>query len=230
MRRRRRSRLTMGLVLALCVPASAALTTPQAAGAATTLPNGFSEQIVMSGLTHPTKLVFAPDGRVFVAEKGGTIQVYDSLSDPTPTLFADLSIRVHDNEDKGLLGLALPPNFPSNPSVYVTYTATTPIGGGLDIGDTCPTPGTGCIVSGRLSKLTASGNTWTGTEQVLINDWCQQFPSHSVGPLLFGRDGYLYVTGGDGASFNNVDYGQYGATTDPGVEYSDEHRVRPAPW
>jgi glucose/arabinose dehydrogenase len=52
----------------------------------------------------------------------------------------------------------------------------------------------------------------TGTEQVLINDWCQQYPSHSVGTLLFGRDGYLYVSGGDGASFNNVDYGQYGAT------------------
>ena len=52
----------------------------------------------------------------------------------------------------------------------------------------------------------------TGTEQVLINDWCQQFPSHSIGTLLFGRDGYLYVTGGDGASFNNVDYGQYGNT------------------
>jgi glucose/arabinose dehydrogenase/PKD repeat protein len=51
----------------------------------------------------------------------------------------------------------------------------------------------------------------TGSEQVLINDWCQQFPSHSIGTLLFGRDGYLYVSGGDGASFNNVDYGQYGA-------------------
>ena len=51
----------------------------------------------------------------------------------------------------------------------------------------------------------------TGTEQVLINDWCQQFPSHSIGTLQFGRDGYLYVSGGDGASFNNVDYGQFGA-------------------
>jgi glucose/arabinose dehydrogenase len=51
----------------------------------------------------------------------------------------------------------------------------------------------------------------TGSEQVLISDWCQQFPSHSIGTLLFGRDGYLYVSGGDGASFNNVDYGQYGA-------------------
>ena len=58
----------------------------------------------------------------------------------------------------------------------------------------------------------APSASMTGSEQVLINDWCQQFPSHSIGTLLFGPDGYLYVSGGDGASFNNVDYGQYGAT------------------
>src|SRR5207253_5436316 len=71
----------------------------------------------------------------------------------------------------------------------------------------------GCLVSGRLSRLTAdaSGNTML-SEQVLINNWCQQFPSHSIGTLFFGPDGALYVSGGDGASFNNVDYGQYGAT------------------
>ena len=61
----------------------------------------------------------------------------------------------------------------------------------------------------------------TGTEQVLINDWCQQFPSHSIGDLRFGADGALYVTGGDGASFNVVDYGQWAsrptrAATRPG--------------
>ena len=50
----------------------------------------------------------------------------------------------------------------------------------------------------------------TGTEQVLIEDWCQQYPSHSVGDLVFGADGALYVSGGDGASFNFVDYGQDG--------------------
>jgi glucose/arabinose dehydrogenase/PKD repeat protein len=66
-------------------------------------------------------------------------------------------------------------------------------------------------VSARVSRLQISGNVMTGSEQVLVNGWCQQFPSHSIGTLLFGRDGYLYVSGGDGASFNNVDYGQYGA-------------------
>ena len=44
------------------------------------------------------------------------------------------------------------------------------------------------MVSGRLSRLTADGNTMS-SEKVLINDWCQQFPSHSVGDIAFGKDG-----------------------------------------
>ena len=54
-----------------------------------------------------------------------------------------------------------------------------------------------------------------GTEQVLIEDWCQQYPSHSIGALDFGDDGALYVSGGDGASFNFVDYGQDGSPPNP---------------
>ena len=54
-----------------------------------------------------------------------------------------------------------------------------------------------------------------GSEQVLIEDWCQQYPSHSIGSLAFGADGALYVSGGDGASFNFVDYGQDGAPVNP---------------
>ena len=50
-------------------------------------------------------------------------------------------------------------------------------------------------------------------QKILIDGWCQQFPSHSVGDLRFGADGALYMTGGEGASFNNADYGQYGGTT-----------------
>ena len=55
----------------------------------------------------------------------------------------------------------------------------------------------------------------TGSEQVLIEDWCQQYPSHSVGSIAFGADGALYVSGGDGASFNLVDYGPDGAPLNP---------------
>ena len=44
----------------------------------------------------------------------------------------------------------------------------------------------------------------------MIEDWCQQYPSHSVGDLAFGPDGALYASGGDGANFNLADYGQGG--------------------
>jgi glucose/arabinose dehydrogenase len=79
--------------------------------------------------------------------------------------------------------------------------------------DGCPTPPgpttNGCVVSGRLSRLEAIGNQ-AGPEQVLIEDWCQQFPSHSVGDIEFGADGALYASGGDGASFTVADSGQIG--------------------
>ncbi|HET9613196.1 MAG TPA: NPCBM/NEW2 domain-containing protein, partial [Candidatus Limnocylindrales bacterium] len=185
--------------------------------AAATTPSGFADTTVFSGLTAPTAVRFSPDGRVFVAEKSGLIKVFSSLAATTPTVFADLRTQVDNYWDRGLLGFTLDPNFPTSPYAYVLYAYDAPIGGTAPVwNDACPTPPgattDGCMISGRLSRLTVSGNTATG-EQVLINDWCQQFPSHSVGELRFGPDGMLYATGGDGASFTNVDYGQYGGST-----------------
>lgn len=184
-------------------------------GSAGMLP-GFQDTTAISGLHLPTTLRFSPDGRVFIAEKSGIIKVYDSLSDPTPTQFADLSQQVYDYWDRGLLGMALHPDFPAEPFVYVAYTHDAPIGGTAPRwGDACADPtGNGCLASGRLSRLTADGNTAT-SEQVLIEDWCAQFPSHTVGDIEFGADGALYMTGGDGASFNTVDYGQFGSPKNP---------------
>ena len=159
---------------------------------------------------------FVADGRIFVAQKNGQIKVFDNLSDTTPTVFADLRTNVDDYWDRGLLGMALDPGFTTGrPYVYVLYTYDAAIGGTAPVwNDACPTPPgpttNGCLVSSRLSRLTANGNVQTGPEQVLINDWCQQFPSHSTGRSVFGSDGALYVSGGDGASFNFVDYGQVG--------------------
>jgi glucose/arabinose dehydrogenase len=221
--------LPLAVSVALVLGSLAALVvgTAPAAGAAT-LPDGFQESVVFSGLTQPTAVRFAGDGRVFVAEKRGVIKVFDSLSDATPTTFADLNVNVYNFWDRGLLGMTLAPNFPTDPYVYLLYTydhmlgstAAAPRWGTPGVySDPCPTPpgptSDGCVVSGRLSRLQANGNAMTGPEQVLIEDWCQQYPSHSIGAVEFGPDGALYASGGDGASFGFVDYGQDGSPVNP---------------
>ena len=95
----------------------------------------------ITGLVQPTVVRFSPDGRVFVAEKGGLIKVFDDLDDPTPSTYADLRIQVHDYWDRGLLGMALAPTFPVDPSVYVLYTRDAALGGTAPRWtDACPTP------------------------------------------------------------------------------------------
>ncbi len=177
------------------------------------VPSGFTDSVAFSGLAFPTSVRFSPDGRVFVAEKSGLIKVFASLSATTPTVVKDLSPSVDNYWDRGLLGFTLDPNFPTTPYVYALYAYDAMIGGTAPVwNDACPTPpgptADGCPISGRLSRI----NVTTGAEQVLINDWCQQYPSHSVGELRFGPDGALYVSGGDGASFTFVDYGQGGGS------------------
>jgi glucose/arabinose dehydrogenase/PKD repeat protein len=206
--------------LVMVVAATAALGGParaRAAAAAAVVPSGFSDSVVLGGLSLPTDLAFAADGRVFVGEKSGIVKVFDSLSDPTPTVFADLRTQVHDFIDRGLLGLTLDPQFPTRPYVYVLYTYNAVPGGNepawtADGGDGCPDPPggntDGCVVQGRLSRLTANGDHMAGQELVLVTGWCQQFPSHSIGTVAFGSDGALYASAGDGSSYNYVDYGQ----------------------
>jgi glucose/arabinose dehydrogenase len=192
------------------------------------LPSGFQDESVFTGLTQPTAVRFASDGRIFVAEKSGVIKVFDGLADPAPTVFADLRTNVYNFWDRGLLGLALDPGFPARPYVYVLYTYDHILGSTAEpprwgtpgaTTDPCPSPPgpntDGCVVSGRLSRLTAAGNVMTGAERVLIEDWCQQYPSHSVGSLAFGSDGALYASAGDGASFSFTDWGQAGTPKNP---------------
>ena len=191
----------------------------------TLLPEGFIQETVFGGLINPATLRFAPDGRVFVAEKSGLIKVFDSLSDPTATVYADLRTNVYNFWDRGLLGMALPPDFATDPYIYVLYAHDALIGGQAPLwgspgvsSDPCPTPpgptADGCVISGRLSRVPASGPSG-GAEQVLIENWCQQYPSHSTGALNFGPDGALYLSAGDGASFTFVDFGQDGSPVNP---------------
>jgi glucose/arabinose dehydrogenase len=189
------------------------------------LPSGFRDTVVFSGLTQPTAVRFSPDGRVFVAEKSGLLLEYDSLTDTTPTTVADFRSQTDDWSDRGLLGLALDPNFPAKPYVYLLSTYDAPPGKTAPVWhDACPTPPgplvDGCVVTGKLVRITVSGDPasrtptrMVGAPRILISDqWCQQFPSHSIGDLNFGADGELYVSGGDGAGYGPPDWGQFGGS------------------
>ena len=204
---------------------------------ATTLPSGFSDVTVFTGFTEPSKVQFAADGRVFVAEKGGLIKVFSSLSATTPTIYADLRSEVDDYWDRGLLGFALSPNFLTDHTFYVQYAydhnpvvdlPSHPAAAPAQWNDGCPSPPSGpgpttdgCTILGRISKFTvapAPGASLTpANEQMLVQGWCQQFPSHSNDDLWIGPDGLLYSTAGDGASFGGPDWGQFGGTTSPVV-------------
>jgi glucose/arabinose dehydrogenase len=193
--------------------------------AAAAVPSGFTEVTAFSGLVNPTAIRFAPDGRIFVAEKRGTIQMFGGPGDPVPTQIADLRTEVYNFWDRGLMGLALDPDFPTRPYLYAVYTfdgligGTAPRWGTPDTdSDPCPTPPgattNGCVASGKLVRLTLNPDGTT-TKTDLINDWCQQFPSHSLDDVVFGRDGALYVSAGESGNFNAVDYGQFGDPVNP---------------
>ncbi|MPY97077.1 MAG: sugar dehydrogenase [Actinophytocola sp.] len=201
------------------VPAARATTGASATAAAdataeaAVVPSGFSDDVVLSGLDVPTAASFADDDRVFVAEKSGIVKTFDDLTDTTATVTADLRADVYDYWDRGLLGLAVHPDYPAKPYLYVLYSLDRKPGGGK-WGDACPNPpgpnDDGCVIKARLSRLTIAGNGVATSHQPLLTGWCQQYPSHSIGTVAFGPDGALYVGSGDGASFTFADYGQVG--------------------
>jgi glucose/arabinose dehydrogenase len=194
---------------------------PSIATAEGVLPSGFSDTVAIAELNDPTAVRFAPNGEVFIAQKDGKILLFDSIDDTTPTVFADLREQVYEYGDRGLLGLAIDPDFPAQPYVYALYTFDHMPGVGGDApgvyphwhDETCIAKSGGevdaCAVSGRLVRLTDE-NDKAVAEKPLVEGWCQQFSSHSIGALGFGPEGALFASGGEGASFVSSDYGQFG--------------------
>src|SRR5687767_15891548 len=85
---------------------------------AATLPANFTETVIL-GLSSPTAMAIAPDGRIFVCQQGGALRVIKNgalLSQPFMTLTVDPA------GERGLLGIAFDPNFSSNNFLYVYYT------------------------------------------------------------------------------------------------------------
>ena len=173
---------------------------------------------MFTGLTKPTTVRFASDGRAFVAQKNGFVLEYDTLSS-APTTVIDLRTVVDDYWDRGLLGLAIDPGFLTGSNyIYLFLVYDAPPGETAPRwNDACPSPPgattDGCVVTSELLRVAVdpATNKATGTS-VLIHDWCQQFPSHSGGGLAFDASGNLLLSAGDGASFNGPDWGQRGGT------------------
>src|SRR6185503_19944177 len=86
---------------------------------ATALPANFVDSTFVTGLSSPTAMEFAPDGRLFVAEQSGTLRVIKNGALLTTPF---LSVSVSSSGERGLLGIAFDPNFATNKYVYVYYT------------------------------------------------------------------------------------------------------------
>lgn len=115
-----RAVITYGLALAAALAAAR----PAAARIDFALP-GFREEVVAAGLPFATAVAFAADGRLFIALKSGVVRVWrDGVLLPEP--FLDLSAQVNDVYDRGLLGLALHPDFPATPYLYLLFTRDPP--------------------------------------------------------------------------------------------------------
>lgn len=170
---RHAARLSVGLALWSCLSVAPA--------AAATLPTNFTESVIASGLSSPTAMALAPDGRIFVCQQGGQLRVIKNgalLATPFVT------ITVDPGGERGLLGVAFDPSFATNQFVYVYYTATTP------------------QVHNRVSRFTANGDVAVAGSELAILDLnnLSGATNHNGGAIHFGPDGKLYVAVGENAN------------------------------
>ncbi|MDB5320414.1 MAG: glucose/sorbosone dehydrogenase [Phycisphaerales bacterium] len=146
-----------------------------------TLLTGFSETAVATGLHGPTAMAFAPDGRLFITEQSGALRIVKNnalLAAPF------VSLRVDSGGERGLLGVALDPNFASNHFIYVYYT----------VPGRRHTP-----AHNRVSRFTDNGDVaLKRSEQILLDITpLSAATNHNGGAIHFGPDGKLYIATGE---------------------------------
>src|SRR5258705_9777470 len=83
-------------------------------------PGFFAETVTTLPAYTPVGVTFAPDGRLFIWQKPGIVRIFKN-EQLLPTPFLDISAKVNQFQDRGLLGLALDPNFATNRYVYLLY-------------------------------------------------------------------------------------------------------------
>src|SRR5215207_9927929 len=111
----RRALLTVVLALLVGLPPVFLNAGPTAA-----VPNGFTDSLVAS-VGQPTALAFTPDDRMLITSKPGQLRVHEQGASGT-TLALDISGKTCSNSERGLLGVAVDPNFSNNHNVYLYYT------------------------------------------------------------------------------------------------------------
>ena len=152
---------------------------------AATVPTGFTDALVAGGLSNPTAMALAPDGRIFVCQQGGALRVIkDGVLLPTPFL----TVTVDSSGERGLLGVAFDPNFVSNQLVYIYYTATTP------------------TIHNRISRFVAAGDVAMAGSETIVMDLpnLSTATNHNGGAIHFAADGTLFVAVGDNANGANA--------------------------
>jgi glucose/arabinose dehydrogenase/PKD repeat protein len=158
---------------------SSLLATAGVRPAAAAVPAGFTDTQV-TPIANPTDLGFTPDGRILITVKTGALRVVQGGSLlATPAL----SLTVCSQSERGLLGVTVDPDFASNSFIYLFYTTNT--------SGSC---------KNRVSRFTlpSSNVISASSELVLIDNMPSQAGNHNAGDVGFGKDGFLYVTIGDG--------------------------------
>ncbi len=138
--------------------------------------------------SRPVELQHPGDGsnRLFIVEQQGVIyRIENNRDTSTKTLFLDIQDRVDDaGNEEGLLGLAFHPDYKNNGYFYVDYTASNP----------------DRTVIARYSISDSDSNRADKSSEFVILEVDQPYSNHNAGKILFGADGYLYITLGDGGS------------------------------
>ncbi|MBK9375976.1 MAG: PQQ-dependent sugar dehydrogenase [Holophagales bacterium] len=174
-----------------------------AADAQPVVPAGFVDELVAT-VGGPTAMAFTPDGRLLVTRQSGSLRVVSAAGAllPTPALTLPSS-QICTNFERGLLGVAVDPAFGANRYVYLFYTR--------NVTGSCATGVAGA--RNRVSRfvLPDSNVIDPGTETVLVDGIRSFGGNHNGGDLRFGRDGFLYVSTGDGGTDYAGDSGSAGA-------------------
>ena len=173
-------RLLLLVSLAAAVVAAVALAPAAVAGP----PEGYVRAMVAKGFDVPTAFAYAPDGSIFVVEKAGRVKVFRN---GRVEQLADLRHEVNSIADRGLLGLALDPEFAENGWIYLAFTKE------LRPDD----PDKNHPAGGTVLRI---GRT-PGARRTILDDLPSTGAWHSVGDLDFDADGRLLVGMGDGSPY-----------------------------